>query len=176
MGTARFLTGDYRTSSPGQMIADLVWEPFYQRRTNFKLVMVYCITYGLIGIPGPLYLHPSALSTRGHTLRYMIPYCRTNVHWNSFSPSAFRLWNLLPEIIVAAPTLDDFKMGLARHSISLLTCRCLSLTITLYIVHNSVTMLQRRPCTILEEEGLLLGSLGLDDFFFKLQTRKTIEL
>ena len=28
----------------------------------------------------------------------------------------------------------------------------MSLTITLYIVHNSATMLQKRPCTILEEE------------------------
>ena len=70
---------------PSQMIADLGWEPLYQRRANFKLVMVYRITYGLIDIPAPLYLHPSALSTRGHTLRYMIPYCRTDVYRNSFS-------------------------------------------------------------------------------------------
>ena len=68
------------------MIAERGWEPLYQRITNFKLVMVYRITYGLIGIPGPLYLHPSELSTRGHTLRYMIPYCRTNLHRNSFFP------------------------------------------------------------------------------------------
>ena len=113
---ARFVTGDYRTtSSPSQMIADLGWEPLYQRRANFKLVMVYRITYGLIDIPAPLYLHPSALSTRGHTLRYMIPYCRTDVYRNSFFPSAIRLWNQLPETIVAAQTLDDFKMGLASQ-------------------------------------------------------------
>ena len=61
---ARFVTGDYRTtSSPSQMIADLGWEPLYQGMANFKLVMVYGITYGLIDIPAPLYLHPSALST-----------------------------------------------------------------------------------------------------------------
>ena len=77
---ARFVTGDYRTtSSPSQMIADLGWEPLYQKRANFKLVMVYRITYRLIDVPGPLYLHPSVLSTRGHTLSYMIPYCRTDV-------------------------------------------------------------------------------------------------
>ena len=108
---SRFVTGDYRTnSSPSQMIADLGWKPLYQRRANFKLVMVYRITYGLIDIPAPLYL-----STRGHTLRYMIPYCRTDVYRNSFFPSAIRLWNQLPETIVAAPTLDDFKMGLASQ-------------------------------------------------------------
>ena len=113
---ARFVTGDYRTtSSPSQMIADLGWEPLYQRRAYFKLVMVYPITCRLINIPAPLYLHPSALSTRGHTLCYMIPYCRTDVYRNSFSPSAIRLWNQLPETIVAAQTLDDFKMGLASQ-------------------------------------------------------------
>ena len=45
----------------------------------------------------------------------MIPYCRTDVYRNSFFPSAIRLWNQLPETIVAAPTLDDFKMGLASQ-------------------------------------------------------------
>ena len=85
------------------------------REWPIKLVMVYHITYRLIGIPGPLYLHPSALSTRGHTLRYMIPNCRTDVYRNSFFPSAIRLWNQLPETIVTAPTLDDFKMGLASQ-------------------------------------------------------------
>ena len=103
---ARFVTGSYRTtSSPSQMIIDLGWEPLNQRRANFKFVMVYRITYGLIDIPGPLYLHPSALSTRGHTLRYMIPYCRTDVYRNSFFTSAIRLSNQLLETIVAAPTL-----------------------------------------------------------------------
>ena len=42
--------------------------PLDQRRTNFKLVMAYRITYRLIDIPAPLYLHPSLLSTRGHTI------------------------------------------------------------------------------------------------------------
>ena len=55
---ARFVTGDYRTTS----------SPLDQRRASFKLVMAYRITYRLIDIPVPLYLHPSAWSTRGHTL------------------------------------------------------------------------------------------------------------
>ncbi|MCG7874753.1 MAG: hypothetical protein JAY78_00305 [Candidatus Thiodiazotropha taylori] len=111
---ARFTVGDYRTtSSPSQMLADLGWEPLYQRRINAKVVMVYRITYGLIDIPASTYLHPSTLSTRGHTLRYMNPYCRTDVYRHSFFPSAIRLWNQLPESIVTAPTLDAFKLGLA---------------------------------------------------------------
>ena len=64
---ARFMTGDYRTtSSPSQVIVYLGWVPLYQRRANFKLVMVHRISHGLIDIPAPLYLHPSALSTALH--------------------------------------------------------------------------------------------------------------
>ena len=74
---ARFVCGDYKTtSSPSQMIAELGWEPLQTRRANDKLVVIYRIMYGLIDIPAPDSLHPSTLSTRGNTLRYIIPYCR----------------------------------------------------------------------------------------------------
>ena len=124
---ARFMTGNYRTtSSPSQMIADLGWEPLYQQRANFKLVMVYRITYRLIDIPAPLYLHPSALSSRGHTLHYMIPYCRTDVHQNSFFPSATRLWNQLPETIEAAPNPWWLQDGAGQQGLTMYR-QCLSL-------------------------------------------------
>ena len=107
---ARFVTGDYRTTScPSQMIADLGWVPLYQRTANFKLVMCTVSHMDSSTFQGPLYLHPSALSTQGHTLHYMIPYCRTDVYRNSFFQSAIRLWNQLPETIVY------WKKGLSDH-------------------------------------------------------------
>ena len=113
---ARFVCGDYKTtSSPSQMIAELGWEPLQTRRANAKLVMIYRITYGLIDIPAPDFLHPSTLSTRGNTLRYIIPYCRTDIYRHSFFPSAIRLWNQLPDRTVTSPTLDAFKLGLASQ-------------------------------------------------------------
>ena len=89
--------------------------PEETRRANAKLVMIYRIMYGLIDIPAPDFLHPSTLSTRGNTLRYIIPYCRTDIYRHSFFPSAIRLWNQLPDRTVTSPTLDAFKLGLASQ-------------------------------------------------------------
>ena len=63
-----------------------------------------------------------------------------HVYKDSLFPSAIRLWNQLPETIVAAPTLDDFKMGLTSQN-ELCTdifypSFNLHLSITLYIQSN----------------------------------------
>lgn len=113
---ARFVVGDYRnTSSPSQMIEDLGWQSLQNRRSNAKLVMVYRITYGLVDIPAASFFHPTSLNTRGHSLRYLVPYCRTDIYSHSFIPSGIRLWNQLPEDLVTAPSLEAFKEGLLRQ-------------------------------------------------------------
>ena len=111
---ARFVKGDYKTtSSTSQMLQDLGWAVLEQRRQNAKLVMIYHITYGLVDIPASSFLHPLATSTRGHALRYFIPYCRTDTYLHSFFPSGIRLWNQLPEHIAISEILEYFKRGLA---------------------------------------------------------------
>ena len=113
---ARFVCGDYKTtSSPSQTTTEPGWEPLQTRRANANLVMIYRITYGLIDIPAADFLHPSTLSTRGNTLGYIIPYCRTDIYRHSFFPSAIRLWNPLPDRTVTSPTLGAFKLGLASQ-------------------------------------------------------------
>jgi len=110
---ARFTMGDYRTtSSTSKMIEDLGWPPLQKRREDTKLIMMYRITYGLIDIPASRFLHPSTLTTRGHTLRFVVPYCRTDVYRHTFFPSGIRLWNQLPEGIATAQTLDGFRTAL----------------------------------------------------------------
>ena len=112
----RFVCGDYKTtSSPSQMTAELGWEPLQTRRANAKLVIIYRITYGLIDIPAPDFLHPFTLSTRGNTLGYIIPYSRTDINRHSFFPSAVRLWNKLPDCMLTAITRDAFKLGLVSQ-------------------------------------------------------------
>ena len=74
---------------------------------------MYRITHCLVDITASTYLHPSSLSTRGHTLRYTIPFCRTDVYRYSFFPAEIRLLNQLPKHVVTAQTLDSFKAGLA---------------------------------------------------------------
>ena len=111
---AWFVTGDYRnTNSTSQMIQDLGWLSLQQRRQDAKLVMMYRITYGLVDIPASSYLHPAGTCTRGHALRYLVPYCRTDVYLHSFFPSGIRLWNNVPENIAMLETLEGFKRGLA---------------------------------------------------------------
>ena len=73
---ARFVTGDYRTtSSVTRMLAALQWTELQQRR---KI----------------------ALTTRGHDTRFLLPYSRIQSHQQSFFPSTIRLWNELPTAVV----------------------------------------------------------------------------
>ena len=55
------------------------------------------------------YLTHSGTATRGHGIRFLVPYCSVNAYKNSFFPSTVRLWNSLPVSAVTAPTLDAFK-------------------------------------------------------------------
>ena len=68
---------DYRTTSgPSQMIANLDWDPGGTTMSEHQLIMIYRITFGPRAISVSAYPHPSTLSTRGHTLRFMVLYLR----------------------------------------------------------------------------------------------------
>ena len=89
---ARFVAGDYGiTSSVSEMISSLGCENLQERRTEAKKVMMYRITYGLIDISATSLLHPATLSTRGNSMRYLQPFCRTDAYRCSFFPSGIRL-------------------------------------------------------------------------------------
>ena len=119
---ARFITGNYRTtSSTSQMIADLGLPTLELRRQHSKLLMMYRITYGLLDIPATDPLRRSITSTRGRGLedmdgavvRYWIPYCRTDTYRHSFFISGARLWNQLPKHLTVLQTPESFREGLA---------------------------------------------------------------
>ena len=114
---ARFVMGDYRTtSSTSQMIATLGWPTLQQRRTDARLVLMYRIVHHLIDIPADLYLHPATVSLqRGRNVCFLIPYCRTDLYRHSFFPATIHAWNQLPASIATAQTLDSFKAGLAKQ-------------------------------------------------------------
>ena len=81
---AHFAFSDYRhTSSPSQMIEDTGWQSLQNRRSNAKMVMVYKITYDLVDILAASFFHPTSLNTQGHSLRYLVPNCRTDTQSNS---------------------------------------------------------------------------------------------
>ena len=112
---ARFVRNDYNyTSSATEMMRAIEWESFQQHRHQAKSVMMYRIVNSLVDIPSREYLHPQGTAvTRGHQCRFMDPYSRTDTLRMAFFPSAFRLWNQLPESVVNAPSLDVFKTGIA---------------------------------------------------------------
>ena len=109
---ARFVYGDYRTtSSVTSMLRSLQWDPLQHRRQDLKVTMLYRVINGLVAIPSEPYLIPRSASTttRGHNLRFMVPYSRVQYHQQSFFPSTIRLWNNLPDRVVTASSLEGFK-------------------------------------------------------------------
>ena len=113
---ARFVTGDYHTtSSVSETISNLGWKTLQERRTEAKMVMMYRITHNLTDISATSLLHQTTLSTRGNSMRYLKPFCRTDAYRCSFFPSGIRLLNQLPECVVIVPTLETFKGGLPGH-------------------------------------------------------------
>ena len=83
-------------SSTRQMITNLGWSSLQQRRIEARLVIMYRITHDLVDIPAAQYLHPATfMHIRGHSQRYMLPFCRTGVNRHSFFPAGIRLWNQL---------------------------------------------------------------------------------
>ena len=59
---ARFVTGDYKTtSSTRQMITNLGCSSLQQRGSEARLVMMYRITNDIVDIPAAHYLHPATV-------------------------------------------------------------------------------------------------------------------
>ena len=109
---ARFVYGDYRTtSSITSMLRSLQWDTLQHRRQQIKVTMLFRIINGLVAIPSQPYLVPRGASTttRGHNLRYLVPYSRVQFHQQSFFPSTIRLWNNLPDSVATASSLEGFK-------------------------------------------------------------------
>ena len=111
---ARFVFGDYRTtSSVTSMLKSLQCDTLQQRRQLIKVTMLFRIITGLVAIPSQPYLVPRGASTttRGHNLRYLVPYSRVQFHQQSLSffPSTIRLWNNLPDGVATASSLEGFK-------------------------------------------------------------------
>ena len=109
---ARFAANCYsRYHSVTDMMQKLNWPTLKQRRNESKLVMMYKIIHGYVHIQSTLPLVQSFTNgvTRGHHNKYLQPATRTDVYKYSFFPSAIKLWNTLPEELIDAKTIDEFK-------------------------------------------------------------------
>lgn len=74
---ARFVTGNYRTtSSVTKMLKDLQLPTLQERKRKAKVNTLYRIVHHLIEIPSQTYTVPMGanLTTRGHDVRFLLPY------------------------------------------------------------------------------------------------------
>ena len=112
---ARFATGDYkRTSSVTAMLHRLQWQSLQSRREASQASMMYRIVHGLVDILAAEHLQQASLRTRGHHLRFLVPFARTTAYYSSFFPQAARLWNNLPSDVVSANNLASFKLHFSK--------------------------------------------------------------
>jgi hypothetical protein len=90
---ARFVMGDYKTtSSVRSMLEHLKWPTLEERTKRAKVTMLYRIIHQVVAIPVQPYLIPRgvASTTRGHCQRYQLPYSRLQCHQQSFFPSTHK--------------------------------------------------------------------------------------
>ena len=111
---ARFVKNDYRfTSSVTAMLQDLEWPTLEERRWAIKATMLFKILHHLVCIPADQYLKAITDHTRRHQQRLQqFPFFHVNVFMHSFFPSTISIWNNLPDDLVNAATINEFKSKL----------------------------------------------------------------
>ena len=95
---ARFVTSNYSyTSSVPTMMEVLNWNTLHTRRNIYRLIMFYKTLHHMVDISLPDSIIPSATAayTRGHDLRFYLPFSRINAFKYSFFSATTNLWNEL---------------------------------------------------------------------------------
>lgn len=83
------------------------------RRLKADLILVYKIINGLVDLKfDDFFKLSTCTTTRGHSLRLVLPKVRLDVRKNFFSSRTVNVWNILPETVVTALSVNGFKTGL----------------------------------------------------------------
>ena len=110
---ARYVCHNYNPSaSVTSMLNHLQWETLEQRRFKARVIMLYKVTHALVAIPSVQFV-PVKVATRGHQHKFIQIRARTNYYKFTFFPYVIPLWNQLPTDVATAPSLEQFKKGLA---------------------------------------------------------------
>ncbi|KAK3085493.1 hypothetical protein FSP39_004174 [Pinctada imbricata] len=116
---ARYVTNRYHNkSSVSSMIDHLNWQSLETRRNISRVTMFYKLTHNLVAINPTIYLTQNTFSrTRStNSQQYQIFSTRTDYYKYSFFPFTVVLWNSLPNSIIHAPSLDQFKSLVQNHN------------------------------------------------------------
>ena len=109
---ACFVKNDYRfTSSVTAMLQNLEWPTLEERRWAIKATMLFKILHNLVYIPPDQYLIAATEYIRRHQQRLQqYLFFRVNAVMHSFFPSTISIWNKLPDDVVNAVTINEFKI------------------------------------------------------------------
>ena len=106
---ARYVCGlQSRQESVTAMMHRLQWETLENRRKKGRVTMLYKIWTDQVAIPSTK-LVPTTRVTRGHSAKLQQLVAKKNYVQQSFFPSAIKLWNSLPDVVVSQPSIEDFK-------------------------------------------------------------------
>ena len=84
------------------------------QRLRARAVMMFRVVSNLIDLSsGPL--HPSGTATRGHTQRFIQPFCHIKSYQDSFYPAGIVIWNSLPQDVINADSLESFRTRISAH-------------------------------------------------------------
>ncbi|VDI51570.1 Hypothetical predicted protein [Mytilus galloprovincialis] len=112
---ARFVYIQYTDTSPGcvtGLLDQLPCDPLQYRHIKQRLVLCYKIQNQLVEIQPAIYYTSGDNRTRGGHRLGQIRATKV-VYNNSFFPRFIRDWNLLPDTVAAAPTIEEFRARLA---------------------------------------------------------------
>ena len=115
---ARFVHNDYsKYSSVTQMLRDLKWQPFADRRRDQRLILLYKIANGLVAIPTDSMFEFNTRPARtSHSKSIKVIMCNTDTYKSLFAPATIIHWNKLPNETVLSKSIGHFKAALAAHS------------------------------------------------------------
>ena len=113
---ARFVLQRYqRRDSVSSMLQELAWKSLEWRRQAASLSMLYKIQHNIVAINASHYLSPMIPSNNRsyHPCKLLTITSRTQLCGSSYFPRTVKLWNSLPVVVLAAPTLESFRGGVA---------------------------------------------------------------
>ena len=109
----RYVRSRYHNrSSVADMMAGLHWKTLQQRRKEARLAMLFKMSNNLVTASSGDRLTRKDLTNNS---RFHIPFCRTLYRQQSFYPRTIREWNVLPDHIWSAKSVDAFRTQLANH-------------------------------------------------------------
>ena len=120
---ARFVANrPYRRRDPDsvtEILNELGWRTLEDRRSRARLTSMYKMTNNLVAIPETYHPAPKTTARTRRTNHHQFSQYQANIlaYQHSFIPGTIPKWNLLPEAVAGAPSLDQFKASLAQTSL-----------------------------------------------------------